>query len=425
MWRSRFSDVSLLCEKTGTTTLPTGSKKQSSSRSDSFPDLQGRGKYATTGRRSASIRARNLYRFVKVHEWHLKSKTGDEGAALLSKEDISRARRSLDGSASHRSLKSVDAGGMTNSNSMATITEGEKASSSPATPKKSGVAPPASVSPSTTPKRVPMKTTDGPSPARSSKSLARRDTDTETVVSDRLSVMSFAFKGGEQVRPVRVRPKSAQAIKSSGTAPRPATGSATRPVASTDSTSNTNSNGTAVQRRSSGGYVAGKAADAKFAHRLRSPDQVHSGAQDGDSATIRPGSRTRRSLPPAMAARPVPPALGNGERNMNVVARLNPIGDKAPIKPPWNSGGGLSGTAPSARAHPAAAPSNVSSRRIRPAGAGAGASVVAPAVGPGGRMITPSASDDSGVAGLWMSYADEANVAPRTPRAQRQYGGKI
>jgi hypothetical protein len=314
----------------------------------------------------------------------------------------------------------VDAGGMTNSSSMATITEGEKSSSSPATPKKSGVAPPASVSPSTTPKRVPMKTADGPSPARSSKNLGRRDTDTETVVSDRLSVMSFAFKGGEQVRPVRVRPKSAQVTKSSGPTSRPATGSATRPVPS--SNPNTNSNGTSVQRRSSGGYVAGKAADAKFAHRLRSPDQVNS-PQDGDSATIRPVSRTRRSLPPAMAARPVPPALGNGERNTNVVARLNPIGDKAPIKPPWNSGGGLSANTPSARAHPSVPPSSVSSRRIRPAGAGA--SVVAPAIGPGGRMITPSASDDSGVAGLWMSYAEEANVAARTPRPQRQYGGKI
>ena len=179
--------------------------------------------------------------------------------------------------------------------------------------------------------------------------------------------MSFAFKGGEQVRPVEFRPKSAQVTKSSGTAPRPATGSATRPVpSSNNATTNTNSGGTAVQRRSSGGYVAGKAADAKFAHRLRSPDQVNS-SQDGDSATIRPGSRTRRSLPPAMAARPVPPALSNGERNANVVARLNPIGDKAPVKPPWNSGGGLSGTTPSARA-PSAAPASVSSRRIRPAG---------------------------------------------------------
>lgn len=56
---SRFSDVSLLCEKTGSTQLPISSTK---SKRESMSDMGGKSKYATVGRRSQSIRARNLYR---------------------------------------------------------------------------------------------------------------------------------------------------------------------------------------------------------------------------------------------------------------------------------------------------------------------------------------------------------------------------
>lgn len=56
----RFSDVSLVCARTGVTTLPpTGGYIRSSS----TQDLGGRGKFATTGRRSSSqIKPRNLYK---------------------------------------------------------------------------------------------------------------------------------------------------------------------------------------------------------------------------------------------------------------------------------------------------------------------------------------------------------------------------
>jgi hypothetical protein len=141
-----------------------------------------------------------------------------------------------------------------------------------------------------TPTKVPLKTVDGPSPM-STKSLRRRETDTDTLVSDRQSVMSFAFKGADQ-RPVqrRVRaanPTVATASKSSAPA-RAGTGSGQRMTVT--------------------------AANAKFAHRLRSPDLVHDehghplhghGQEEDPHATIRPhSSKTRRSLPPAMALQP-------------------------------------------------------------------------------------------------------------------------
>lgn len=60
LWVVRFSDVSLLCERTGMTTLPVSNVK--ATRSDSLPDLGGRSKYATMGKRGSSVRPRNLYR---------------------------------------------------------------------------------------------------------------------------------------------------------------------------------------------------------------------------------------------------------------------------------------------------------------------------------------------------------------------------
>lgn len=77
MWLVVFSDVVLRCQRTGTTSLPLGSA-HASSRTNSLPELQGKSKYATTGRRNSSARPRNLYKFIKARSYSLSQrKTSD------------------------------------------------------------------------------------------------------------------------------------------------------------------------------------------------------------------------------------------------------------------------------------------------------------------------------------------------------------
>lgn len=64
MWLVVFSDVVLRCQRTGTTSLPLGSAH--ASRANTVPEVQGKSKYATTGRRNSTARPRNLYKFIKV-----------------------------------------------------------------------------------------------------------------------------------------------------------------------------------------------------------------------------------------------------------------------------------------------------------------------------------------------------------------------
>lgn len=170
--------------------------------------------------------------------------------------------------------------------------------------------------PDTTPTKVPLKDVDGPSP-HSIKTLRRRETDTDTLVSDRQSVMSFAFKGADQIRPVQRRVRA------------PANGSA-------PTNGNRYSGGSIPSSGSgSGSKMSHSAANAKFAHRLRSPETVHEDYEhhhltpdypvdkDKDKeATIRlHSSKTRRSLPPAMAFSPSTNLPEQGLRNGTL---LNP-----------------------------------------------------------------------------------------------------
>jgi hypothetical protein len=69
MWLVVFNDVVLRCQRTGTTSLPLGSAH--ASRTNSLPDLQGKSKYATTGRRNSTARPRNLYKFIKASFYSL------------------------------------------------------------------------------------------------------------------------------------------------------------------------------------------------------------------------------------------------------------------------------------------------------------------------------------------------------------------
>ena len=64
LWLVSFNDVVLRCQRTGITTLPLASTINS--RTNSLPELQGKAKYATTGRKNAHSKPRNLYKFIKV-----------------------------------------------------------------------------------------------------------------------------------------------------------------------------------------------------------------------------------------------------------------------------------------------------------------------------------------------------------------------
>lgn len=69
LWFVVFNDVVLQCQRTGTTSLPLVAA--TNSRTTSLPELQGKAKYATTGRRSTHTRPRNLYKFIKVGRFFL------------------------------------------------------------------------------------------------------------------------------------------------------------------------------------------------------------------------------------------------------------------------------------------------------------------------------------------------------------------
>jgi len=69
LWLVVFNDVVLQCQRTGTTSLPLVAA--TNSRTNSLPELQGKAKYATTGRRNSHTKPRNLYKFLKVCNRHL------------------------------------------------------------------------------------------------------------------------------------------------------------------------------------------------------------------------------------------------------------------------------------------------------------------------------------------------------------------
>jgi len=67
LWFVVFNDVVLQCQRTGTTSLPLVAS--TNSRVNSLPELQGKAKYATTGRKNVSTKPRNLYKFIKIETW--------------------------------------------------------------------------------------------------------------------------------------------------------------------------------------------------------------------------------------------------------------------------------------------------------------------------------------------------------------------
>jgi len=235
--------------------------------------------------------------------------------------------------------------------------------------------------------------------------------------------MSFAFKGSDQIKPVqkRTRPAGQQ----------PATDTIGAPVRTF-----AKSSAPAVypQRRSTGGHMTGDAANAKFAHRLRPHDAEHENHGD---VTVRPTSRTRQSLPPAMAHATKPgrasPVLSPTDRNA--------------ARPPWNSS-----TAPASKVKsnpPTIASSTRESvrgvRGIDTSVTGSGRRVVPKAVAAvkaaesvevqsqtgargaraGARGVKPSASTDSSVAGMWNTYREAGATGTPKKMPPRQMGGRI
>ncbi|TFK42664.1 hypothetical protein BDQ12DRAFT_676593 [Crucibulum laeve] len=89
LWFVVFNDVVLQCQRTGTTSLPLVAAINS--RTNSMPELQGKSKYATTGRRNSYTKPRNLYKFIKIETWAI----GDviqprEG--VVSMDDVVKSR---------------------------------------------------------------------------------------------------------------------------------------------------------------------------------------------------------------------------------------------------------------------------------------------------------------------------------------------
>ncbi|KAG6376435.1 Dbl-like domain-containing protein [Boletus reticuloceps] len=89
LWLVVFNDVVLRCQRTGTTSLPLVSS--TNSRTNSLPEMQGKSKYATSGRRSSHTKPRNLYKFIKIETWAI----GDvvqpkEGVVAM--EDVVRSK---------------------------------------------------------------------------------------------------------------------------------------------------------------------------------------------------------------------------------------------------------------------------------------------------------------------------------------------
>ncbi|KXN85461.1 RhoGEF domain-containing protein gxcJ [Leucoagaricus sp. SymC.cos] len=89
LWYVVFNDVVLQCQRTGTTSLPIA--HTTTNRVNSLPDMGGKSKYASTGRRNSYTKPRNLYKFIKIETWTI----GDvvqprEG--VVSMEDVVRSR---------------------------------------------------------------------------------------------------------------------------------------------------------------------------------------------------------------------------------------------------------------------------------------------------------------------------------------------
>lgn len=87
LWLVVFNDVVLRCQRTGTTSLPLASTTPGGARANSLPELPGKAKYATTGRRNSHTKPRNLYKFIKIETWAMIAEAGRPRAGIVSMEE--------------------------------------------------------------------------------------------------------------------------------------------------------------------------------------------------------------------------------------------------------------------------------------------------------------------------------------------------
>ena len=264
-----------------------------------------------------------------------------------------------------------------------------------------------STPPRSSPTKVPLKSDGGPSPLRTPR--AKREADAETLLSESVSVMSFAFKGSDQIRPNPRKPT-------------------TKPLPAPSNTANRAVSAARAEKRNSGQSVT--AANAKFANRLRATEE-----SNGGDVTFRPASKARRSLPPAMLAdhrngslHVGSPALSPTDRNAPQMSpRLNfptpksketsaKVESELPPAQPTHFSRGIKGTAPPLGDMRPMASESTEFLRAR-----------IEAFEPG---LSTSQSTNSAV-GLWRTYRDGGAVG--TPRrdvgivsgGSRQFGGRI
>ncbi|TFK54995.1 Dbl homology domain-containing protein [Heliocybe sulcata] len=89
LWLVVFNDVVLRCQRTGTTSLPLVAA--TNSRVNSLPDMQGKAKYASTGRRGSQTKPRNLYKFIKIETWDI-GHVVQPREGVVSMEDVVRSK---------------------------------------------------------------------------------------------------------------------------------------------------------------------------------------------------------------------------------------------------------------------------------------------------------------------------------------------
>ncbi|OAX43578.1 Dbl homology domain-containing protein [Rhizopogon vinicolor AM-OR11-026] len=105
LWLVVFNDVVLRCQRTGTTSLPLVSG--TNSRATSLPEMQGKSKYSSTGRRNSHTKPRNLYKFLKIETWAI----GDvvqPNEGVVSMVDVVRSKAEARSAAQPRILPLPD-----------------------------------------------------------------------------------------------------------------------------------------------------------------------------------------------------------------------------------------------------------------------------------------------------------------------------
>ncbi|KAF5391387.1 hypothetical protein D9757_001996 [Collybiopsis confluens] len=379
LWLVVFNDVVLLCQRTGTTSLPLVT---SSGRANSLPELAGKkggkdsktDKDGTKGRRGSFTKPRNLYKFVKIENWAMGEALGNvSGVGSVAKEGVV----SMEDMARSRTQQL-----------------------------------------SSQPKIIPMPDDDSDTP-NGNGTPNGDDSDDDSDDSDRKSKMSFSYWGADKVtvqkptkstvvrpgmsgsrgvrptRGVRVVPSRRGGASGSGASPNPAA------------------------------YARESSANAKFGTRLVSSESNGHGHQGSGHGHARPASRrtaastaTGRTTP---TARPRPSAASTNSHfapTSSAGGGANSEDTRATVtRPGWNSNTSTSiaratkmSTSASAGASVGLNSAGGRSRNVSQTGSTKSPVVVASSTSVGKEKalspVSPAPSEDSGV-GMYQRFIDK------------------